>query len=55
MPTYVVTLHPNHDPDDPSGIRRLRAALKRFLRTFGLRCKGITTKPSARKKQEQSK
>ncbi len=37
-PTYTLTLRPEPDPGDPDGIRRLRAALKRLLRCYGLRC-----------------
>jgi hypothetical protein len=38
MNTYQVTLEVKPQPDDPDGVRRVRMALKRLLRTFGLRC-----------------
>ena len=37
-PEYTIRLRCQHDPTDPDGIRRLRAALKRLLRGYGLRC-----------------
>jgi len=35
---YRVTLAADHRPDDPDGIRRLRAAFRRFGHQYGLRC-----------------
>ena len=35
-PTYLIRLRPEPGVDDP--IRALRHALKRFLRTYGLKC-----------------
>lgn len=37
-PIYVLHLRPEPQADDPDGTRRLRAALKRLLRSYGLRC-----------------
>jgi hypothetical protein len=48
-PTYTLQLQPTPRPDDPEGTRRLRAALKCLLRSFGLRCVTIAkveTQPS---------
>jgi hypothetical protein len=39
---YQLTLEPTPDPSDPTGLRRLRRALKCLLRSFGLRCTNIT-------------
>ncbi len=41
-PEFVVKLRAPADPTDPGGIRRLRAALKRLGRGYGLRCVAIT-------------
>lgn len=35
---FVVTLRPEGPGDEASAYRRMRAALKLLLRTFGLRC-----------------
>lgn len=40
-PTFRLTLRALRRPNDTSGMRRLRAALKVLLRTFGLRCTAI--------------
>ncbi len=37
-PIYQLTLRPLPNPADPTGIRRLRDALKRLLRQGQLRC-----------------
>jgi hypothetical protein len=37
-PEFKLTLRPEPDQSDPTGIRRLRRALKCLLRSFGLRC-----------------
>ena len=39
---YHLTLTPTPDPSDPSGLRRLRRALKALLRSYGLRCTAIS-------------
>jgi len=39
-PIYVLRLRPEKHVDDP--IKALRAALKRFLRTYGLKCISAT-------------
>jgi hypothetical protein len=36
-PEFVLRLRAPVDPTDPDGTRRLRAALKRMLRSYGLR------------------
>ncbi|WP_152098008.1 hypothetical protein [Lacipirellula parvula] len=38
MNTYQLTLEAKPQADDPDGARRVRMALKRLLRSFGLRC-----------------
>jgi len=43
--TYILRLRPLPQADDPDGIRRLRAALKALLRSFGLRCVAIDRVP----------
>jgi len=35
---YKLILRPLPDRTDPAGVRRLRRALKRLLRGYGLRC-----------------
>jgi len=35
---YKLILQPTPDRSDPDGVRRLRRALKRLLRGYGLRC-----------------
>jgi hypothetical protein len=35
---FVLTLQPSKDETDPEGYRRLRMALKKLLRCWGLRC-----------------
>lgn len=40
-PTFILTLEAQPDRTDPHGHRRLRIALKRLLRGFGLRCKRV--------------
>jgi hypothetical protein len=42
-PTFTLTLRPLPRRDDPGGIRRLRAALKSLLRSYGLRV--VSVKP----------
>lgn len=42
---YTVTLRPVPRGDDPQGVRRLRAALKCLLRSFGLRCTSVAPAP----------
>lgn len=37
-PEFYLTLTPTPDPSDPTGLRRLRRALKALLRLYGLRC-----------------
>lgn len=47
MTTYQLTLEAKPQVDDPDGARRIRMALKRLLRSFGLRCIRVepVTKP----------
>jgi hypothetical protein len=45
QPTYIITVRPEQQPDDPDGIRRLRELLKRLLRSFGMRCLSIKPEP----------
>ena len=40
-PEFKLTLRPEPDPSDPTGIRRLRRALKCLLRSSGLRVTDI--------------
>lgn len=46
-PRFELLLEAAHDPTDGDGSRRLRGALKRLLRSFGLRCIRVepVTKP----------
>jgi hypothetical protein len=44
---FVLTLQLNEDETDPDGYRRLRLALKRLLRCWGLRCTKIDFPDSA--------
>jgi hypothetical protein len=46
-PRFELVLEAAHDPTDGDGSRRLRGALKRLLRSFGLRCIRVepVTKP----------
>lgn len=37
-PVFVLTLRPTPRSDDPSGMKRLRSALKALLRCYSLRC-----------------
>ncbi len=39
---FFLTLRPLPDKSDPSGLRRLRRALKALLRSYGLRCTAIS-------------
>jgi hypothetical protein len=39
--TWTLVLRPVPRDDDPDGVRRVRAALKALLRSYGLRCVGI--------------
>jgi hypothetical protein len=41
-PAFYLTLKAEPNPSDPTGLRRLRRALKCLLRSFGLRCTNIT-------------
>lgn len=40
---FMLTVEPLPQGDDPDGTRRLRSALKRLLRSYGLRCVAVTT------------
>jgi hypothetical protein len=35
---YAITVQLDYQPDDPHGVRRLRAALKTLLRRYGVQC-----------------
>lgn len=39
--TYTLMIRPRRDDDDPGGIRRLRALLKRIVRGYGFRVVGV--------------
>ncbi len=45
-PTFVLTLVPEGRCTEPEAYRRLRAALKALLRSYGLRCKNIAGAPA---------
>ncbi len=45
-PRYQLLIEVQHQADDPDGVRRLRMALKRLLRSFGLRCVSVVPEPS---------
>lgn len=49
-PRFKVVLEASHDPTDADGSRRLRGALKRLLRSFGLKC--IRVEPAVHQGQE---
>lgn len=41
-PRYQLLIEVQHQANDPDGVRRLRMALKRLLRSFGMRCVTVT-------------
>lgn len=44
---YLITVNAPPNTSDPDGTRRLRLALKRMLRSYGLRCVDIERKTTA--------
>jgi arginase family enzyme len=53
---FRLVLSPLPDKSDPSGIRRLRRALKSLLRTYRLRCVDVVeTAPSLELDNEEPK
>lgn len=44
-PRFQILIEAQPQADDPDGNRRLRMALKRLLRSFGLRCVSVTPAP----------
>ncbi|WP_428306751.1 hypothetical protein [Lacipirellula sp.] len=51
MPTtYHLTLEAKPQADDPDGVRRVRMALKKLLRSFGLKC--VRVEPAVHQRPE---
>ena len=50
---FSITLQAQPDPSDPSGYRRLRKALKVFLRSFGLRFTDVSERADTLETDDQ--
>ena len=48
---YTLTVTPLPDASDPKGVRRLRALLKRLLRSDRMRCVSCVPSPSTEDRQ----
>ena len=51
MTRYELEIEVRDAPDDPDGIRRLRAALKALWRVYKVRCCGV--RPAVTEEQQQ--